>query len=177
MQQARDEADLRTEVGQLRREASDAVAAVHLALGLLPPPDCRHSVACIASPEPEAHDGPAPVGAAAAQLGSAVRRLIAAFKVSCLLSGVLLRTASRMESRQSHTTHRMPGTPALQGAAAGCAPSAAPPLPASAGAWGSPASLVHRLSSRTAQLTQSNTQLREERDHLKVLTATCWRLI
>lgn len=41
----------------------------------------------------------------------------------------------------------------------------------SAGVAGSRASLVHSLSARTAQLSHSNAQLREERDYLKVL---CW---
>lgn len=65
---------------RLEREACDAVAAAHLALGLLPPPEHRSSTASAPSPEaaPLQGDGNA------SPLGGAVQQLIVAFKVRLL---------------------------------------------------------------------------------------------
>lgn len=72
--------DLLAEVRQQEREACEAVAAVHLALGLLPPPERRHSTA--------SSTGPVPLlpYVNASDLAGAVQQLIVAFKVSLLLN-------------------------------------------------------------------------------------------
>ena len=70
---------LLAEVRQQEREACEAVAAVHLALGLLPPPERRHSTASSTGSMP-----PLPA-VNASDLAGAVQQLIVAFKVSLLL--------------------------------------------------------------------------------------------
>ena len=89
--------DLLAEVRQQEREACEAVAAVHLALGLLPPPERRHSTASSAT-RPVV---PLLPYVNASDLAGAVQQLIAAFKVSWMPNWAALLDPGFSASRMS----------------------------------------------------------------------------